>query len=104
LAELSQDPDFRASVWRMAEHHAAVSAQSDTLGLHREPAAAVGDQIGPVTDAAVPNPTATCFTVIDPPANTTPVNGNGIPACATRAFATRVDRRNVPARNAAVSR
>jgi hypothetical protein len=46
----------------------------------------------------------TCSTVIDPPASATPVNGNGVLACATRAFASRVDSRSVPARKVAVSR
>jgi DNA-binding transcriptional MerR regulator len=47
LAELSQDPNFRASVRRMAELHATERARGDTAGLPRDPAAAVRDQVGP---------------------------------------------------------
>jgi hypothetical protein len=39
-----------------------------------------------------------------PTASATPVNGNDVLACATRAFASRVDSRNTPARKVAVSR
>src|ERR1700716_4489198 len=39
LAELSQDPDFRASVRRMAEHHAAERPPGATPSLHRDPPA-----------------------------------------------------------------
>jgi hypothetical protein len=52
LAELSQDPDFRASVRRMAEHHAADRAQGQ-MGLRRDPAAAVRDQAGPALVAGM---------------------------------------------------
>ncbi|MEU9012649.1 MerR family transcriptional regulator [Streptomyces sp. NPDC048479] len=53
LAELSQDPDFRADVRRMAEHHAAERAQADTPGLHRDPAASIRDQVGPALVAGI---------------------------------------------------
>jgi hypothetical protein len=53
LAELSQDPDFRASVRRMAEHHAADRGQGDTRGPRRDPAAAVRDQAGPALVAGI---------------------------------------------------
>jgi DNA-binding transcriptional MerR regulator len=36
LAELVQDPDFKASVRRAAEHQAADRADGDRAGLHRE--------------------------------------------------------------------
>ncbi|WP_106397445.1 MerR family transcriptional regulator [Actinocorallia populi] len=36
LAELVQDPGFRASVRRMAEHQAAARAEGDRTGLHHE--------------------------------------------------------------------
>jgi hypothetical protein len=49
LAELSQDPDFRASMRRMAEHQ----AQGDTTGLRRDPVAAVRDQVGPALAAGI---------------------------------------------------
>jgi DNA-binding transcriptional MerR regulator len=47
LAELSQDPDFRASMRRLAEHHAADRAQGDTTGPRRDPVATVRDQVSP---------------------------------------------------------
>jgi hypothetical protein len=53
LAELSQDPDFRASVRRMAEHHVAERALGDTTVLRRDPAAAVRDQVGPALVAGI---------------------------------------------------
>jgi DNA-binding transcriptional MerR regulator len=53
LAELSQDPDFRASVRRMAEHHAAERAEGDTTRLRRDSAAVVRDQVGPALLAGV---------------------------------------------------
>jgi DNA-binding transcriptional MerR regulator len=48
LAELSQDPDFRASMRRIAQSHAAERARGETAGVQRDPAAAVRDQVGPV--------------------------------------------------------
>jgi DNA-binding transcriptional MerR regulator len=53
LAELSQDADFRASVQRMAQHHAAERAPGDTTRLRRDPAAAVRDQVGPALVAGI---------------------------------------------------
>jgi DNA-binding transcriptional MerR regulator len=53
LAELSQDPDFRASLRRMAELHAAERAAGDATGLRRDPAAAVRDQVGPALAAGI---------------------------------------------------
>jgi hypothetical protein len=47
LVELSQDPDFRAGMRRMAEQHAAERAQSDTTLVRRDAAATVRDQVGP---------------------------------------------------------
>jgi hypothetical protein len=46
LAELTQDPAFRASVRRMAEHQANERAQGDTTGLHQELTEAVRDRVG----------------------------------------------------------
>jgi DNA-binding transcriptional MerR regulator len=51
LAELSQDPDFRASMRRMAEQHAADRAQNDTP--RRDAAALVRDQVGPALAAGI---------------------------------------------------
>jgi DNA-binding transcriptional MerR regulator len=52
LAELSQDPEFRTSVRRMAELHVAERAQGAT-GLRRDPVALVRDQVGPALEAAI---------------------------------------------------
>ena len=46
LAELTQDPDFRASVRRMAEYQAAERAEGDTSGLHHELTVLVRERIG----------------------------------------------------------
>ncbi|MBX7551687.1 MerR family transcriptional regulator [Streptomyces sp. NPDC004232] len=53
LAEISLDPDFRASVRRMAEDQAAEQARSDTMGPRRDIAAAVRDQVGPALAAGI---------------------------------------------------
>ena len=53
LAELSQVPDFRASMRRMAEHYAGDRARGDAAGLPRDPAAAVRDQVGPALAAGI---------------------------------------------------
>ncbi|MEU6996885.1 MerR family transcriptional regulator [Nonomuraea sp. NPDC046570] len=53
LAELSQDPDFRAGMRRTAEHHAAERAQGDTTRLRRDSAAMVRDQVGPALAAGI---------------------------------------------------
>ncbi|MFG2142690.1 MerR family transcriptional regulator [Streptomyces sp. NPDC048696] len=53
LAELSQDPDFRACMRRMAEHYVADRAQDGTAGVRRDPAAAVRDHVGPALVAGI---------------------------------------------------
>lgn len=53
LAELCQDPDFRASVRRMADYQAAERAQGDTTGLHQELTDAVREQVGQALAAGV---------------------------------------------------
>ncbi|MEY9962515.1 DNA-binding transcriptional MerR regulator [Streptacidiphilus sp. MAP12-16] len=53
LAELSQDPDFRAGMRRMAEHYVADRAHGRTAGLRRDPATAVRDQVGPALVAGI---------------------------------------------------
>lgn len=53
LAELSQDPDFRAYVRDLAEGHAAERAQGDPPTLHRDLAATVRDQIAPALAAGL---------------------------------------------------
>ncbi|MGW6916247.1 MerR family transcriptional regulator [Kitasatospora sp. NPDC054939] len=53
LAELSQDPDFRAGMRRLADHYVADRAQAGTAGLHRGPAAAVRDHVGPALAAGI---------------------------------------------------
>jgi DNA-binding transcriptional MerR regulator len=53
LVELSKDPDFRASVRRMAQQHAAERANGDSTVPRRDAAALVRDQTGPVLAAGV---------------------------------------------------
>lgn len=53
LAELSQDPDFRAVMRRMAEQHAAERAQGDTTALRRDSVAMVHEQVGPALAAGI---------------------------------------------------
>jgi DNA-binding transcriptional MerR regulator len=53
LVELSKDPDFRASVRRMAQRHAAERANGDSTVPRRDAAALVRDQTGPVLAAGV---------------------------------------------------
>ena len=53
LAELSQDPDFRATMRRAAEHFAAERAQRRTTVVRRDLAAVVRDQVGPALAAGV---------------------------------------------------
>jgi DNA-binding transcriptional MerR regulator len=53
LAELSQDPDFRAVMRRTAEQHAAERAQGDPTTLRRDSAAMVRDHVGPALAAGV---------------------------------------------------
>ncbi|WP_213456612.1 MerR family transcriptional regulator [Rhizomonospora bruguierae] len=51
LAELSQDPDFRASLRQVAEQHAA--DQADAPVVRRDAVALVRDQVGPALAAGV---------------------------------------------------
>jgi DNA-binding transcriptional MerR regulator len=53
LAELSQDPDFRASMRRMASDEAAERAQGNTPILHRGLIAVVRDQASPALAARI---------------------------------------------------
>ncbi|WP_446215076.1 MerR family transcriptional regulator [Micromonospora sp. IBHARD004] len=53
LAELSQDPDFRASMRRMAEQHAAERARGDDPVVRRDAAALVRDLVGPALAAGL---------------------------------------------------
>jgi DNA-binding transcriptional MerR regulator len=53
LAELSQDPDFRAAMRLAAQHHVADRAQDGTAGVRRGPVAAVRDQVGPCIAAGI---------------------------------------------------
>ncbi|MGW5116412.1 MerR family transcriptional regulator [Streptomyces noursei] len=53
LAEMSLEPDFRASVRRMAEDQAVEQARSNTMGPRRDIAAAVRDQAGPALTAGI---------------------------------------------------
>ncbi|MFK3979216.1 MerR family transcriptional regulator [Micromonospora sp. NPDC050397] len=53
LAELSQDPDFRALVRRMVEQHRADAARPASAVPRRDPVAAVRDLVGPVLTAGI---------------------------------------------------
>ena len=53
LAELCQDPDFRAGMRRTAEQHAAERAQGDHAGVRRDVAAMVRDRVGPALAAGI---------------------------------------------------
>ncbi|MEU7512599.1 MerR family transcriptional regulator [Streptomyces sp. NPDC042898] len=53
LAEMSKDPDFRASVRRTAEDQAAEQARSDTTDPRRDIAATVREQAGPALTAGI---------------------------------------------------
>src|ERR1035438_5636337 len=53
LAELSQDPDFRASMRRMARDEAAERGQGNAPILRRDLVAVVRDQVGPALAARI---------------------------------------------------
>lgn len=53
LAELSQDPDFRTVMRRIAEDHAAERALGGPTGLHRDLAAGIRDEVAPALAAGV---------------------------------------------------
>ncbi|GAA3262928.1 MerR family transcriptional regulator [Nonomuraea helvata] len=53
LAELVQDPQFRAAVRRLAEYQAAERAQGDTTGLHHELTEEVRGRVGAAVAAGV---------------------------------------------------
>ncbi|MFG3701803.1 MerR family transcriptional regulator [Micromonospora sp. NPDC047620] len=53
LAELSRDPDFRASMRRVAEQHAADRAHGGAAGVRRDAVALVRDQVEPARRAGV---------------------------------------------------
>lgn len=53
LAELSQDPDFRVSMRRVAEQHAADRAHGNTPGVRRDATAVVRDQVAPAVGAGI---------------------------------------------------
>ncbi|MEV0293688.1 MerR family transcriptional regulator [Nocardia sp. NPDC050710] len=65
LAELTQDPDFRASVRRMAEYQAAERANGDTTGLHHELTEAVLAAVGGAIEAGVAPDSAAAAPVVD---------------------------------------
>ncbi len=53
LAELSQDPEFRAGLRQFAEQHAADRAEAGTSVPRRDAAALVRDQVGPALAAGI---------------------------------------------------
>ncbi|MFG3054087.1 MerR family transcriptional regulator [Kitasatospora sp. NPDC048239] len=65
LAELTQDPDFRAAVRRMAEHQAAERAQGDTTGLHHDLTETVREQVGHALAAGIAPTSVEAAAIID---------------------------------------
>lgn len=65
LAELTQDPDFRACVRRMAEYQAAERAQGDTTGLHHELTEFVCDRVGRALEAGIDPASAGAAPIVD---------------------------------------
>ncbi|MGV9910152.1 MerR family transcriptional regulator [Streptomyces tendae] len=64
LAELTQDPDFRAAVRRMARYQAAERAQGDHTGLHHDLTETVRDSVGRALDAGIAPASAEAAPVI----------------------------------------
>ncbi|MFF9512472.1 MerR family transcriptional regulator [Streptomyces sp. NPDC014724] len=65
LAELTQDPDFRAAVRRMAEYQAAERAQGDVTGLHHHLTETVRDSVGRELDAGTAPASAEAASIIN---------------------------------------
>ncbi|MFJ4095362.1 MerR family transcriptional regulator [Kitasatospora sp. NPDC089913] len=65
LAELTQDPDFRAAVRRMAEYQAAERGRGDTTGLHHDLTEAVRDAVGRALDAGLAPASPEAAAVVD---------------------------------------
>jgi DNA-binding transcriptional MerR regulator len=65
LAGLTQDPDFRTAVRRMAEHQAAERAQGDTTGLHHDLTETVREQVGHALTAGIAPTSAEAAPIID---------------------------------------
>ncbi|MDY0811870.1 MerR family transcriptional regulator [Kitasatospora purpeofusca] len=65
LAELTQDPDFRAAVRRMAEYQAAERARGDRTGLHHDLTEAVRDQVGRALEAGLAPASPEAAAVVD---------------------------------------
>ncbi|MFD4908858.1 MerR family transcriptional regulator [Kitasatospora purpeofusca] len=65
LAELAQDPDFRAAVRRMAEYQAAERAGGDRTGLHHDLTEAVRAAVGRALDAGVAPASPEAAIVVD---------------------------------------
>ncbi|MFJ2739417.1 MerR family transcriptional regulator [Streptomyces sp. NPDC087440] len=65
LAELTQDPEFRTAVRRMAEHQAAERAEGDTTGLHHDLTETVRDQVGRALAAGIAPASAGAAPVVD---------------------------------------
>lgn len=65
LAELCQDPDFRASVRRMAQRQAEERADGDTTGLHHALTEEVRDRVGAAIAAKIAPDAAEAAPVLD---------------------------------------
>ncbi|TWF96904.1 DNA-binding transcriptional MerR regulator [Kitasatospora viridis] len=65
LAELVQDPDFRAAIRRMAQYQADERAQGDTTGLHAELTEAVRESVGSALAAGITPESADAGPILD---------------------------------------
>ncbi|GIH28145.1 hypothetical protein Aph01nite_64550 [Acrocarpospora phusangensis] len=65
LAELTQDPDFRTAVRRMAEYQADERARGDTTGLHHDLTETVRRQINDALTAGVAPASAEAEVIVD---------------------------------------
>lgn len=101
LAELAQDPDFRAVMRRIAEQH----AEGEGTGLRRDFAAVVRDRVGPALavglDPASPQADAVVAAVTDEYAR---LSGRPDDADLHRWLLTRVEAANDPRREAYLQR
>ena len=65
LAELVQDPDFRASVRRMAEYQAAERAAGDRTGLHHDLSDYVRERVAAALTAGIDPAGSTAAPILD---------------------------------------
>lgn len=65
LADLVQDPEFRASVRRMAQYEAAERAAGDQTGLHHDLTVEVTERVRAAIDAGIDPATTAAAAVVD---------------------------------------